>query len=107
MLKSIKKQAESMWKSLTNVVETNTDKKQLTLNRPIKGTPFTLTGNDETGYFLVLGKYRLTEPERTPEEAVEKLDTETWEIVSRLCAAYIDFEKRLQTDSITELQTTN
>lgn len=104
MFRQMHTAAKSMWRSLINAVETDTDSKQLNLNRPIKGTPFTLSGNEEIGYFLSIGKYRITEPTYTPQEAIEKLDTETWEIVSRLCAAYIDFEKRLkveETDVIT------
>lgn len=102
MFEKINKPVKRLWKSLINAVETNTDKKQLTLNRKIKGTPFTLNGNEEQGYILTLGRYRLTEATNTPEEAIEKLDSEPWEIVSRLVSAYIDFEKRLKTEIITE-----
>lgn len=99
MLKGMKQQIRSMWKSLTNAVDTNTDNRQLILKREIKGTPFTLTGNEDQGYFLTLGNYRLTEAKETPEEATEEIESNTWNIISRLVAAYIDFDKRLQTNS--------
>lgn len=97
MLQQMKTAAKNMWKSLTHAVNTDINNRELILARPIKGTPFTLAGNEDQGYFLTIGAYRLTEPETTPEEAVEKLDSETWEIISRLVAAYIHFDKKTDT----------
>ena len=73
----------------------------------IEGTPFHVTGSDEQGYILTVGKYRVTEPTTTIEEAIAKLDNDTWLIVSRLIAAYIHFDKHDSKANLTEEITNN
>ena len=96
MSNSIVSQARSMWKSLTNASETATESKKLISNEPIDGTPFHLVGSEEVGYFISLGKYRLTEPSKKEEDALMKLSSEKWQIVARLVAAYIDFDTQMK-----------
>lgn len=97
MLEKMKQQVTNMWKSLTSAEETEASKKQLISREEIPGTPIIVAGNKDTGYFLALGRYRLTETMDTKEGAVMLLELETWNVISRLIAAYIDFEKQIAT----------
>lgn len=47
-------------------------------NIDVPATPFTLVGNPENGYFITLGKYKLTEPQslRQCQLLIEKRDYE-------------------------------
>lgn len=38
---------------------------QLLTREPIKNTPFTIVGNEEQGYIITMGKYKLSEPYKT------------------------------------------
>lgn len=93
MPKSIIEAVKDGWKSLTNAEKTNTDNRKLLTYEPIAGTPFYVTGSSEQGYILTVGKYRVTEPVDTIEEAISKLDTEIWLIISRLVSSYIHFDR--------------
>lgn len=74
----------------------------LILQEPIEGTPFYITGNQTTGYFLRMGHYRLTEyipdsiiisekPTANKEEIMnyflDYLEEEKWNIVLTMIAA--------------------
>lgn len=50
----------------------------------VERTPFYIVGNEEQGYFLTMGKYRLTEAARTIEEVKEQLETNMWDIILKL-----------------------
>lgn len=57
---------------------------QLMVREKLPNTPFTLIGNDEIGYFITMGPYRLTEHYPTPAEASEQIQIEQWQIIARM-----------------------
>lgn len=67
--------------TLNNVEETHKENYSLIMREKIEKTPFHIIGDEEKGYFIALGKYRVTEPTKTPEEAIQKLDIEKWNIL--------------------------
>lgn len=60
-----------------------TENTTLVEQEKIPGTPFTLIRQDEK-WFIVIGNSRITEPERTKQEAMEKLRTERWLITMHM-----------------------
>lgn len=50
---------------------------ELVRRTEIKDTPFTVITTEE-GSFIVMGKYRLTEPFKTEEEAMDEGEKMTW-----------------------------
>jgi len=68
----------------SNTEETLNKNSHLTTNEPIEETPFRLVGNTETGYAITMGKYRLTKWTKTKEEALNKLETESWNIIANM-----------------------
>lgn len=88
------KVAKGIWNKLKNTKKSSTDNKNSLLRTEIENTPFHVTGSDDQGYILSIGMYRLTEPAKTAEEALNKLNTEPWNIVSRIVATYLDYDKK-------------
>lgn len=50
----------------------------------IAGTPFYLVGNEEHGYIITMGKFKLTQNKPTKEEAMNLLTTDYWNIILRM-----------------------
>lgn len=50
----------------------------------LEGTPFYIIGNKEYGYFLGLGKHRLTTPKPTKEQVLLEMNSEMWNIILKL-----------------------
>lgn len=58
------------------------------LNEEIIGAkPFKLIGNEEQGYAIAFGKYRVSEIHDTKEKALAELEQEPWLITINLIAA--------------------
>lgn len=51
----------------------------------VVGTPFHVIGNEEKGYFLSIGKYRLTENRKTKDDALAEMNSNMWNIMMNLC----------------------
>lgn len=47
----------------------------------IQGTPFTMVGSEEQGYFAAMQRYRITERHKTKEEVLNYIDTNMWKII--------------------------
>lgn len=47
----------------------------------ITNTPFSLVGHPAHGYFIALGKHRITPMQTSPKKALEQLDKNKWEII--------------------------
>lgn len=56
---------------------------------PIEGTPFYIGGNEETGYAVSTGNFRLSTIVPTKQEALELLTTDNWNIIANLVATMI------------------
>lgn len=71
----------------------------------IQGTPFNVitdrTGKEEK-HFIVWGKYRITEPKKTQEEALNLLIEEQYNIIPTMFAIMILADKELIQAGITE-----
>lgn len=85
----------------------------LLLQEPIENTPFYITGNETTGYFLRMGHYRLTEyvpdsmitsekPTANKEEIVnfflDYLEEEKWNIVITMIAAVAHMNREINVE---------
>ncbi len=51
---------------------------------PVQNTPFWIIGNKEEGYFLTMGKWRLTDKLTTMDEVEAYLDEHSYEIVMKM-----------------------
>lgn len=61
------------------------------LNKEIEGAkPFKLVGNEEQGYCITFGKFRVSEIHKTAEHALAELKQEPWLITINLIAAIIE-----------------
>lgn len=63
---------------------------ELVERKEIKNTPFEIVGNPEQGYFLALGRFRLTNPEKTKDEVLIKLRQDRWNIITTMIATIAD-----------------
>lgn len=57
---------------------------ELVERHEIPNTPFHIVGNKEKGYFLTLGKYKISDTYKTEEELFEDVDKQHWNITLRL-----------------------
>lgn len=55
---------------------------------PIEDTPFACLKNDDK-YYLVLGKYRLTQDLKSEEECIEASTDASWNRIMQICAIMI------------------
>lgn len=66
----------------------NSNKKELLQKIEIPGTPFWAVGNEEEGYHLMMGRYRLTPvPAKTVDELKQYLDENTYYILLQMIVA--------------------
>lgn len=70
---------------------THNDNSPLIIHEEIENTPFTITGNKEKGYFVRMGKYRLTEYHKNKEDAIYLIN---WTNILTLICAIIDHDKQ-------------
>ncbi|AXH76241.1 MAG: hypothetical protein [Microviridae sp.] len=73
-----------------NAEEAKAPNYQLVSRKKIDGTPFEIIGNNEKGYFLAFGKYRLTDLFETIEEVQMHIASNHWEITAILIAVMIE-----------------
>lgn len=64
---------------------------------------FKIVGNEERGYFVSLGKYRLTEARTTIEECKKLIETKDWELLLALMGVYYEFYGDEQVNRIQNL----
>lgn len=77
-----KEQSESQM----NVKEvSNLESGKLFTREAIEGTPFTVIGNDEKGYFVSLGRFKVIRNEETLEGAIKHVREKSWEILMNVC----------------------
>lgn len=79
--------AEELLSTLTSAEESqhreNLDT-EIVHREKLDDTPFYVIGNEEQGYFLAFGKFRLTEPRETIDEAKNMLYDKMWDIILKL-----------------------
>lgn len=62
---------------------------QLIQKEEIENTPFHVVGSEELGFFITIGNVRLTDPQKTMEEAYNMLDNHTWQIITNLIISLV------------------
>ncbi|AXH77139.1 MAG: hypothetical protein [Microviridae sp.] len=72
----------------------NSETGKLMEREEIIGTPFLIVGNEEKGYFLALGPYRLTEPTEYKYDVEKVLTEELWNIVIKVISVCLDINKK-------------
>lgn len=83
-------------KSLTSVNENNINSQnssKLIERDNLEGTPFMVIGNQEQGYFLCMGKSRLSEILPTKEAVIDYLNNNTWNVAGAMMIAMIQDTK--------------
>lgn len=86
---------ETIKDNSSNATETESSPKTLIDYEEIKGTPFTLVHKDEK-YFIAMGDYRLTEPDKTREAALDRLEDEQWMIITLVITICIEKYNKYQ-----------
>ena len=56
---------------------------------PIPETPFKAEGNEEVGYYITLGRIKISERCESIEDAIELLETKKWHIITNCIAGMI------------------
>lgn len=72
--------------SAESLSKENSSEKQLIVREKIENSPFWVIGTEDSGYFVVLKHYRISETYETVEEARNAIHTEKWNIAFRMCA---------------------
>lgn len=71
------------------------------LNNEIAGyKPLKLVGNEEQGYCITFGKFRISEIHKTEEHALAELNQEPWLITINLIAAIIEQINKVGEDTL-------
>lgn len=85
-----------------NVENKNTYNKELVSRKKIPNTPFEIIGNEERGYFLAFGKYKLTPDIKTEEDVIMYLEETSWYIIVNIIAIMLNkYEKEVGNDKMT------
>lgn len=62
----------------------------MTIEREIiKGTPFTIVGNTKAGYWLTMGKHRLSQMYKTKKEVLNYVKKAEWTLLTSVIIAFI------------------
>lgn len=67
-----------------NTEETHNLNSKLIEREQMEDTPFWIIGNEETGYFGVMGKYQITEKFPTKEGVKNHIETKIWDIMMKV-----------------------
>lgn len=65
----------------TQDMPTDPENKVMLERHDVPGTGFQICGNEELGYFVSIGHYRLTEPKPTKAICLELINTRDWELL--------------------------
>lgn len=76
------------------------DNDQLIEREQIPNTPFWIIGNKTDGYYLVMGKYRLTEVKNTKEEVKTHLLENIWHVILSMIIAVNDANTKQNVDKL-------
>lgn len=85
-----------------NSVEETHKAEYLATDEQLKDTPFVLRWRDGRGWFLTIGDTRITEPTKTKEETLERLEKEMWKLIAGMIVHIV---KLLKNDDIVTHQT--
>lgn len=66
------------------------------MREKIEGTPFYVVGNEEKGYMGTFNRYQVTTPFKTPEEVVDHIEKEKFNIILTMVLCVLDRKELLQ-----------
>lgn len=87
MSHSTKQTQQDILHTQTNIEEEQNNSNSSTeiiQREKIINTPFEIVGNTENGYFIAMGKYKITENKQSIEDAKKTLNTEQWIIITNM-----------------------
>lgn len=83
--------------SIAEENQTNSNSSEELIEREqLEGTPFEVIGNHTQGYFISIGKFRITEIKKTRKELIEHLEKEKWTIICNMIATMIAIDAELK-----------
>lgn len=94
MIKAVK----GIWNKLRSTKSQNTGKEKFLTATKIENTPFRTVGNEDQGYCLTLGMFRITETKKTPEEAEQILSEQPWNILLNVIDVCRQIDKMTEED---------
>lgn len=77
----------------------NQNSTEIVQKQHIEGTGFDIVGNKEHGYFVAIGKYRITENKPIEDElysAIGELSNTGWEIIAGMIGAVTEAVKEME-----------
>lgn len=87
--------------SQTNVEGNHNNSQSLTIEREIiPESPFTIVGTEKTGYWLTMGKHRITKEYKTKKEVMKKLTNPDWSIITSMIIAFV-YDRKLVDEAYT------
>lgn len=95
MLNNMKKWWDSITfkesqQSQTSAQGTENNNGSLTIERDIiKGTPFTIVGTPKDGYWLTMGKHRLSKIYKTKKEVLNYVKKADWTLLTSVIIAFV------------------
>lgn len=78
--------------------------KQLIEEHDVPESPFTITGNPESGFHVKIGLYRITENKRTIEECQMLIDNKDWWLIIGLIGATIGADKHIMVEQMLQIE---
>lgn len=76
--------------SQTSAQSAENNSNSLTIERDIiPDTPFTIVGTEKDGYWLTMGKHRITKPCKTKKEVLKKLKEKDWTLITAIMIAFV------------------
>lgn len=85
---------------------------QLLEREKVDKTPFYVTGNNDEGFIITLGKWRITEPKATKAEAILEIDNEFWNTMGKMIGITCEMMqeeilKEIKEEILKEIRNTN
>lgn len=86
---------QDILKSQTSAEEANSNgseigNTELLSQEPIVGTPFNIVGNDEIGYVLTMGMYKLSMPQQYRYDVEKLLQDRMWDIIATMAMIFAE-----------------
>lgn len=103
MKEQLNGQSENVLLDVDSMDKKNSNSEELVTRKEIENTPFVVVGT-EHGYFGVLGKYRLTEPMETEEEAEKATKEITWNRIVQVMMLVSEEMKELNINELNKKQ---
>lgn len=95
LLEILKKSTKSAKSSTENSAQdTASNSQSLTIEREaVLNSPFTIVGTKKNGYWLTMGKHRLTNIHKTKKEVQHEVDKMQWSLITSVIIAFIHDRK--------------